>query len=336
MSEPKKRIRKTSYVFTINNPTPEDFGVLEMFINDEKFRYMVYQGEIGHKRGVPHLQGYMEFNRAVDLTVIKKMLPRAHLEIRKGTRDQARHYCLKPCADPLCKSIHCITERAKNLPKWLLPVEFGVFKQDSGSSYWAEALRYVEMGLSDFDILQVNPNYLAQIKAIRDYRREFERHQFKGKTVDVKKDMRDVKVIYIKGITGVGKTYSVVTTYPDVYVASAQDKNSFDMYAGQPVILLDEYTDERKIQYWLRLLDRYPVQIPCRYQNQWLAAELIFVVSNINFVELYECEDEKIVKAFRRRFSAVITMKSREEFYEVGTKKTYRTLSETVKNVQIK
>lgn len=58
-------------------------------------RYGVWQLERG-KNGTAHLQGYVEFRKAMSLTAIKKIVgERAHVEERRGTRDEAREYCRK-------------------------------------------------------------------------------------------------------------------------------------------------------------------------------------------------------------------------------------------------
>ena len=52
----------------------------------------------GYERGVegtPHLQGYVHFKDAKTLSAVSKMMPRAHLEPRLGTVDQAVQYCKK-------------------------------------------------------------------------------------------------------------------------------------------------------------------------------------------------------------------------------------------------
>lgn len=72
--------------FTINNPESYALGLPDCV------RYGVWQLE---KVSTPHLQGYLEFKTSVTFAAIKKWLPTAHLEARKGTREQARAYCMK-------------------------------------------------------------------------------------------------------------------------------------------------------------------------------------------------------------------------------------------------
>lgn len=72
--------------FTINNPTSDDIDF------PDYVRYAVWQKE---KVSTEHIQGYMELNKPMKFGGIKKWLPTAHLEARKGSRDQARDYCMK-------------------------------------------------------------------------------------------------------------------------------------------------------------------------------------------------------------------------------------------------
>ena len=79
-----------SWCFTLNNYTEDERDALR----NGKYAYMVF----GYERGVegtPHLQGYVHLSTQKTLSAMKKMIPRAHLEIRQGTIDQAIKYCVK-------------------------------------------------------------------------------------------------------------------------------------------------------------------------------------------------------------------------------------------------
>lgn len=74
--------------------------------DDPRFRYCVYQAERCPETQRVHLQGYIEFNSAVAFGAVKQLLgdPSIHLEGRRGTRAEARAYCMKPesrYADPI-------------------------------------------------------------------------------------------------------------------------------------------------------------------------------------------------------------------------------------------
>lgn len=79
--------RSRTWCFTLNNPD----GSLEF---PDSVRYCKWQLESGDN-GTPHYQGYVEFSQPMRLAALKKWLPRAHFEPRKGSRDQAREYCSK-------------------------------------------------------------------------------------------------------------------------------------------------------------------------------------------------------------------------------------------------
>lgn len=62
--------------------------------------YCVYQVEMATETLRPHYQGYAEFNNGIKMPRIKAWLgDTVHLERRKGTRDQARAYCMKDPSD---------------------------------------------------------------------------------------------------------------------------------------------------------------------------------------------------------------------------------------------
>lgn len=89
MSHSESSVKARHWCFTVNNPEqPLDWSAVK------GVRYAVYQMESGES-GTPHFQGYVEFSTQPRLAALKKILPTAHWEPRRGTRDQARAYCMK-------------------------------------------------------------------------------------------------------------------------------------------------------------------------------------------------------------------------------------------------
>lgn len=60
-------------------------------------RYCVYQHELCPTTAQDHWQGYIEFTEPMRLEAVKRIFDdrTLHLEVRRGTRDQARAYCMK-------------------------------------------------------------------------------------------------------------------------------------------------------------------------------------------------------------------------------------------------
>lgn len=84
--------RSKSYCFTINNPTEVDDRNIEELKNEAL--YLIYGHERGES-GTPHYQGFVMFANQRSLNAVKRIIPRAHLEPRKGTVFQAIDYCKK-------------------------------------------------------------------------------------------------------------------------------------------------------------------------------------------------------------------------------------------------
>jgi hypothetical protein len=86
--------RAKRWVFTLNNPTDDEQQKLAD--GCEQTEYAVYGRETGES-GTPHLQGFVIFPSAIRRTTVKNRLgcPRFHLEVARGTDDQAADYCKK-------------------------------------------------------------------------------------------------------------------------------------------------------------------------------------------------------------------------------------------------
>lgn len=89
MSRPCRR-----YVFTLNNPTPEELLLYEEHLASDIVKYAVYGNETGES-GTPHLQGFVIYARPQRFSAARGLLPRSHLEAARGTSKQCRDYCVK-------------------------------------------------------------------------------------------------------------------------------------------------------------------------------------------------------------------------------------------------
>jgi len=84
------QLRARAWCFTVNNDTFEDLSLLL----DADFQYLIIGCEVG-EQGTPHLQGYIYFTNARSQNSVKKILPRAHLLVAKGSPNSNYDYCSK-------------------------------------------------------------------------------------------------------------------------------------------------------------------------------------------------------------------------------------------------
>jgi len=76
------------WVFTLNNPLPDET------LDESDIQYLICGDEVG-ENGTPHYQGFVVFKKQQRLSSLKKMLPRAHWEVARGTDEQNVIYCSK-------------------------------------------------------------------------------------------------------------------------------------------------------------------------------------------------------------------------------------------------
>lgn len=85
--------RARKWCFTLNNYTDQDLSQLSQQF-ETTCKFYIIGKEVG-ENGTPHLQGYFEREHQVRFDTLKKIIPKAHLEIAKGNRKQNIEYCSK-------------------------------------------------------------------------------------------------------------------------------------------------------------------------------------------------------------------------------------------------
>lgn len=87
--------RSIRWCFTLNNFEETD----EFHVQQLPSKYLIYGRETG-ANGTPHLQGFVIFDKRQRLAGVKKLIPRAHWEVTRGTSQQASDYCRKEDENP--------------------------------------------------------------------------------------------------------------------------------------------------------------------------------------------------------------------------------------------
>lgn len=273
-----KDTRSRKWQITINNPKEKGFDherIKEQLGTFKSCVYWCLSDEIG-ENGTYHTHVFMACSDAVRFSTIKKKFERAHFEMAKGTSKENRDYIFKEGKWDKDK------KKETNLPETHeefgdMPVERQGQRNDLIDLY-----DMIKQGLSNFDIIEENPAYMMHIDKIERARQIVKEEKFKNV-------LRDLEVTYIWGDTGTGKTRSVMDQYGYENVYRITDyHHPFDSYKGQDVVIFEEFRSSLKIQEMLNYLDRYPLELPCRYLNKIACYTKVYIISNIPLTCQYD------------------------------------------------
>jgi len=312
MSERKERSRK--WLLTINNPA--DIGYTHGFIksqlqNIKNLDYFCMCDEIGIKSGVHHTHLYIYRQDAMRFNQIKKLFPSAHIDYCRGTSQENRDYCLKQGRYAGSR------KEETNLKDTFeesgeMPLERQGQRNDLIDLY-----DMIKGGLTNFDILESNPQYLMNLDKIDLCRQVVSAEKYRT-------TFRKMDVAYYCGSTGKGKTRSVMEKwgYENVYRVTDYS-HPFDTYMGQSVVVFEEFHSNLKIQDMLNYLDGYPLVLPSRYSNKTACYTTVYIISNLKLEEQYRSiqrEYWETWNAFLRRIHTVKVFRENgiKEYASVG------------------
>lgn len=131
----------------------------------------------------------------------------------------------------------------------------------------------------------------------------------------------DVFIQLRVGPTGTGKTrYFYDNHYGrDGYEVPDGPNLAMNFYENQPVVLIDEYTGRWRLDEFLKIVDRYPRRVNCKYGFCWWYPQVIYITSNLHPRAWYKWEGrETQYDAMMRRFSEVV------EFQADGSQAVYK------------
>lgn len=107
--------RARSYTFTLNNWTKKELHKILTACETKSWSYVI-GSEVGEK-GTPHLQGYITNKNPISFSTMKKLMPRAHIEIAVASVRSNYNYCTKSCGDDMWTNIEMIPTRLEKMHK---------------------------------------------------------------------------------------------------------------------------------------------------------------------------------------------------------------------------
>lgn len=251
--------------------------------------------EIG-EQGTPHTHIYVCFSSRVRFKTVKKHFPEAHIEVVHGTVQSNVEYIMKTGKWRNDKKAETRLEGTYE--------EWGTLPKQKGTKPEMEELyQMIEAGYSNSEILAFNNDYILDIDKLDKVRTTLLIDKFKGAR------RLNLRVIYISGATGTGKTRGVLDTHGDGNVYRVSDyQHPFDGYNCEPVIAFDEFRSSLKLQDMLNYADIYPIQLPARYSNKVACYETVYIISNWTLEEQYaevQKDNPESWKAFLRRIHEI-------------------------------
>ena len=312
----KKTESARSWFCVLNNPkelfgdvTPEEMvnSAIEMWCEDKPQRSCAVNYEIGDT-GNPHMHMVLEDPAKVRFSAIQKLFKGMHIEPTRGNKEQANDYIQKKGS---------FEEKAHTV---VIPAVYrGTIKANQGARKDLDIIQeLLEQGMTPNEIMDMDINYRKHETLIRK--------QFFRKRCKEAPTTRDVKVVWHVGESGSGKTNTYVQLVEqhgkdNVYIMTDYENGGFDNYCAEPVLFMDEFKGNFRFQTLLGYLDKYVIQIHCRYANAYALWNEVHITSVFppeeayrSMVEPSERDKDKIDQLFRRVDTICYHYKENGEF----------------------
>lgn len=248
--------RGTKFCFT-------DFGLLnweKIFNENDELRFVGWGEEICPKTKKKHLQGFLQMKKTCRFAHIKKMCkyPGLHLEVMKGRFDQNEKYCSK---EGVYKTL-------------------GEFVTQGHRSDLDPVIEDIVNTGGDVEhIMEMHPETYMKFHGGIDKLCTFHKKKKLQKWMDVETHI-------LCGEAGTGKTTYVTNKYgyENVFVldTDADSKFLLDGYAGEEILLIDDFNGGIKYNTMLRLLDGHPMKLNVKNGRAYKAWKHVYITSNVS------------------------------------------------------
>lgn len=296
-----KDTQSRKWLITINNPNEHNFDEkeIENTLKTFKFRYACYAREIGEK-GTEHIHLFICAKSKIRFSTLKNRFTIAHIDKAYGTVADNIAYITK-------------TGKWENSDKSETRIE-GTFKEfghppselEENSPELAQVLDDIVSGMTTSEIITEYPQHIFRANAIDTVRQTFLADKYRER-------MRSVRVTYIHGASGVGKTRGIYKQYSTESICriTSYPKNGvkFDSYSGHDVLVFEEFASQIPIEEMLNYLDIYPLMLPAHYTDKVACYTNVIITSNLPLSKQYvneQVEKPKTYNAFLRRINYVI------------------------------
>lgn len=276
---PEQTRRSRGWCFTWNNYPVE----YRSFLDAIDCRYVIAGEELAPTTNTPHLQGYIYFQNARTQRVVRGLLPGCHLLVARGTATENKNYCCKTRPEDRTPNENVYERGVKPVD----PSEKGAMERARYEDAWAHA-KLGEVEQIDADIR------LRLYSSIRRIEKDF---------MPAVARLDAPCGIWIYGLSGSGKSRSVLDAYPLLYPKPRN--NWWDGYQREPVVLVDDVDKfdvalGGKLKHWA---DCYPFIGEAKGTSLKIRPSKLFVTSQYKIEEIWH--DEETREALGRRFRVI-------------------------------
>jgi len=249
-------------------------------------RYIIVQKERCPKSKKLHWQGYIQMVnqcRPRKLKLIFNYMG-THLELARGSAKDNKAYCSK-----IRTSTGEIHEYGKAITQG--------FRSDIES-----VRKILRDGGEMLDVAENHFNLFVKYHA--GFQKYKEMIDFKNR-----KAQRQVEVVIKTGKTGTGKTLGTLAEYgsDNVYIASiSQNKEWWDGYNGERVILIDDYNNDVKINRLLVLLNGVKCRLAIKGGFTWANWTTVVITTNLRMSQIHSQAKLAHQDALSRRITKVV------------------------------
>jgi len=273
--------KSRNFCFTINNHCLDD----EEFLRTLPSTYLVYGREVGAS-GTPHLQGFVVFENPRSFAAVKKQLPKAHIEIAKGSPDQNREYC---------------TKEGNFHEQGIIPMS-QKRKGDANAERWSVAKKAaIEGRLEDVP----DDIYVQYYRTLKEIKKD---------NMSKPEDLPELENYWICGPPGCGKSRGARERFPGAYFKLCN--KWWDGYQGEETVIIDDWElDHKVLGHHLKIWgDRYSFLAETKGGAIHIRPKRIVITSNYCLENCFE--DTMMAQAILRRFRV-------ESFFEAPSKKVF-------------
>lgn len=246
--------------------------------DDESFRYAIFGEEICPKTKKTHWQSYIEFDKPVRMSYVKKIFndKTIHLEPKMGTREEARDYCKK-------------NNKFTEYGKWT--------KGQGHRSDLDNIIDEMKKGKKLTEIMIEHPKTYCQYRnGLKDISAEIINTGIPA--------FRKVETILLCGPTGCGKTRLAMESA--TYKIQGSQLSWWQDYNGDKVICIDEYNNDMPITDILALLDGYKLRLNIKGSHTYAAWDKVYITTNLKIDEIHTNAKEAHRNALFRRITKII------------------------------